>query len=421
MVKYFNYDDEIKTKSGKIPYDTEPISRNRNYSRPSVSSSGFTSNKVVVFLLVLIIVFNVVIGFVVFNQNISSAPSTTVENNITISGESSNTTYAVAKAMPSVVCIASGYNSQATSGNITYENFQSMNDRGSGVILDIDKTAGDATIVTCQHVVSGNNDSIYILLFDSYKPIKATYIGGNVSKDIATLKITDSNEIKRSSALAAKVGDSSLVAQGNKVVAIGNPMSSGFDACDGSVRKAQTLTTVSKIGVERVIATSVPINSGNSGGGLFNDKGELVGIVNAKIENASIDAVSYAIPSNYAVSIARSIERNNGTARKAVLGLDFVTSDAGRDVEILDGNIIFYDTVLVNNIVAGSAAEIAGIENGDVVLGFTYHDSVFVPVMNIYSFEDHAYNIGLGDTIEFLLKRGNNNITKTVVITSVSA
>ena len=419
-MKYFNYDDEMKTKSGKIPYDTEPISRNRSYSRPSSLSSGKGSSKLLVFLLALIVVFNVVIGFVVFGKNMSSSPMTTVENNITINGESSNTTYAVAKAMPSVVCIASGYNSQAQSGNITYENFQSMNDRGSGVILDIDKTAGDATIVTCQHVVSGNNDSIYVLLFDSYKPVKATYVGGNVSKDIATLKIIGSNEIKKSSALAAKVGDSSQIAQGNKVVAIGNPMSGGFDSCDGTIRKTQTLTTVSKIGVERVIATSVPINSGNSGGGLFSDKGELVGIVNAKIENASIDAVSYAIPSNYAVSIARSIERYNGTAKKAVLGLDFVTSDEGKDVEILDGNIIFYDTVIISNIVSGSAAEQAGLENGDKVVGFSYHGGAFISMMNIYSFEDHAYNIGLGDSIEFVVTRGNNQITKTVLVTSVS-
>ena len=117
--------------------------------------------------------------------------------------------------MPSAVCIASGYNSTVNESNITYENFQSMSDRGAGVIIEIDKAEGEALIVTCEHVVSGNQDSIYIILSDSYKPVKAQYLGGIRDKDIALLKISNSAEIRNSSAQAAEIANSSYISYGN--------------------------------------------------------------------------------------------------------------------------------------------------------------------------------------------------------------
>lgn len=409
-MRYYDYSQGDMNKNEKIPYDSEPIRRS-NQTRKAVSGKTGGSSKVVTFLLVVLICFNIVLGFLVFKLNLNNQNTRTpVEVNYTINGDYANTTYIASKAMPSAVCIASGYNSYVPSASsLNYTNFQNMSDKGSGVITAIDKQAGSATIVTCEHVVSGNQDSIFILLSDSYKPIKASYIGGIKEKDIAVLKIVDSDEIRSSSAMACTVADSMYIAQGNQVLAVGNPMATGFDTTAGIIRKTQTLLMVNNTGLERVIATDVPINSGNSGGGLFNSKGELIGIVNAKVEDVSIDNYTYAIPSNLAISIANSIEKNEGEALKASLGLKFYTSEIGRETQIIEGNTIYKDTVVVQELVSGSDAAKAGIQNNDIVLSFTYHDSVTVDMLTAYSFEDHAYNIGVGDKVVFKLLRGSSS------------
>jgi len=408
-MRYFDYDEEEIQRNNKVPYDTEPIARSRSYKHSSPKAAG--NNKVVVFLLVILIAFNIILGSMVFKSNLENTGKVTVENYYDIYNDSVNTNYMVSKALPTTVCIASGYNDNVTSSNISYSNFQQMNSKGSGVITNIDKSTGSATIITCEHVVSNNTGAIYILLFDSYRPIKATYVGGIRSKDIAVLQISGSDELKTSSAVAAEVADSMYVSMGDMVLAIGNPMSGGFDACMGYVRKPQTLVSVASVGVERVIAISAPINSGNSGGGLFNEKGQLVGIVNAKIESDTIDCVSFAIPSTLAINIANSIERNDGEAKKAVLGLEFATSEDGRDVQDMQG-IVLKDKVVIQSVQSGSAAAKASsnsykLEEGDVVLGFVYHDNIEVEMITMYSYEDHAYNISVGDEVILIVKKAN--------------
>ena len=417
-MRYFDYDETEISRNKKVPYDNEPITRNRRVGKSS--NKSYAPSRAVTFLLIILIAFNIVLGYLVFQLSINNKNTgTPVDVTYVINGESANTTYIASKAIPSAVCIASGYNSTVNESNISYENFQSMSDRGAGVIVSMNKSAGEATIITCEHVVSGNQDSIYILLADSYKPIKATYIGGVREKDIALLKIFASNELKQSSAVACEVANSSYISYGNPVLAVGNPMSSGFDTSAGQIRKPQTIVNVSNIGKERVIATDVPINSGNSGGGLFNSKGELIGIVNAKIENVSIDNYSYAIPSNLALSIADSIEKNNGYAKVAKLGLEFMISESGKEQQIINGSVIYKDTVVAKNIVDGSAANKAGILDNDIILSFTYHGNKTVEMISMYSFEDFAYRISVGDVVTFTIKRGTNVIDRLVTITEV--
>ena len=418
-MRYFDYNQGEVNTGKKIPYDTEPIARNMSSGRQSVR--GYAPSRLMTIMLVVIIGFNIMLAYLVFRLSVNIAnQKEPVDITYIINGEDVDTTYVASKALPSAVCIASGYNSTVNESNINYKNFQSLSDRGAGVITKIDKNSGDATIVTCEHVVSGNQDSIYILLSDSYVPIKATYLGGIREKDIAVLKIYGSDELKKSTAQECEVADSSYITYGNMVMAIGNPMSSGFDTSAGQIRKPQTLVNVTNIGLERVIATDVAINSGNSGGGLFNAKGELVGIVNAKIENVSIDNYSYAIPSNLALSIAESIEHNGGVAKKAVLGLEFLVSEEGRQQQVVGGNIIYRDTVVAENIQEGSAAEKAGIKDKDIILGFTYHNTKTVEMLSMYTFEDHAYRINVGDKVIFQIKRDGSVINVEVEILKVS-
>ena len=196
---------------------------------------------------------------------------------------------------------------------------------GSGVIYKLDKENGDAYIITNYHVVfngnstTGISDRIYVYLYgmemmnsdgNTYA-IPAAYVGGSMNYDIAVLKITGSEILKNSNAVEATVANSDEVSILDTAIAIGNPGAAGLSATSGCINVDSEEITVGfdtasgTVSVTlRVMRTDAAVNSGNSGGGLFNEKGELIGIVNAKDADDSVDNIGYAIPSNIARAIA---------------------------------------------------------------------------------------------------------------------
>ena len=96
-----------------------------------------------------------------------------------------------------------------------------------------------------------------------------------------------------------------------------------------------------------------------------------------------------------------------------------MTSDEPRDSQDVEG-IVLSDTVFIGSVVDGSAAAKAGLSVNDIIVGFSYHDNIFVDMLTMYSFEDHAYNIDVGDTVTFTVKRGVSTISFTVTVTQTS-
>ena len=152
------------------------------------------------------------------------------------------------------------------------------------------------------------SDKIYIYLYglesEAYA-IPATYVGGSANYDIAVLRV-DKNDIlldaiETGAAMAVTVANSDELTPGMTTIAIGNPSSSdadlgGISVTKGIVSVDSEYITMSAIDTSgevqfRVIRIDAPVNSGNSGGGLFNDKGELIGIVNAKISSSSVENI----------------------------------------------------------------------------------------------------------------------------------
>ena len=176
---------------------------------------------------------------------------------------------------------------------------------GSGFIL-----TQDGYILTNYHVVEGSN-SIKVTTYDGTS-YDAQLIGYDESNDIAVLKI-DATDLT-----PVVLGDSDTLNVGDTVVAIGNPLGElTFSLTTGVVSALDRPVTLSTGTTMNLIQTDCAINSGNSGGALFNLYGEVIGITNAKYSSsgssseASIDNIGFAIPID---QVARSLSRSSRTA-----------------------------------------------------------------------------------------------------------
>lgn len=416
---------------GKIPYDNQPIYRQQNNNKKKKekksTNSGFLS-----LMLCVLFVLNVILCGVVLNLTKKLDVSPNV-NNITITPNGTLNVSAVAdKARPSAVAIrlrtgASG--EPSSDDDVDANTFYKLGTVGSGVIIEDKKSAGTCYILTCNHVIknrfikNGSKEeevAIWVMFSDSLNPVRATlYKTGSYSKmyDIAVLKVEGSAEYKNSSSKPAEIGKSSYLAVGDAVVAYGNPQGFGLSVSSGVVSKTELLTSIDAIN-QRVMVTTAPINGGNSGGGLFDSEGKLVGIVNAKLSSAQIDNIAYAIPIDVAYSLAKNIIRNGGKPYKSETGLKLAIQPVKIEEELIDGKLLTKQSIVVSEVEAGSVAESAGFKSGDCIKSFSYGKSLDdlstqnVSMRNLYSLEDHIFNIDKDDWIVFEIER--NGKTQTI-------
>ncbi|MEO8672452.1 MAG: Do family serine endopeptidase [Tahibacter sp.] len=231
---------------------------------------------------------------------------------------------------------------------------------GSGFII-----SNDGYILTNNHVVDGA-DQVSVRLSDR-RELDAKVVGTDAQYDIALLKVTASD------LPIVSIGDSKKLKSGQWVVAIGSPF--GFDH---SVT-AGIVSAVSRSFGGRdqqyvpFIQTDVAINRGNSGGPLFNLNGEVVGINSQIFSNTGgFMGVSFAIPIDTAMSAVKQI-KDKGFVSRGMIGVQIQEVDRslaqGLGLPRVGG-------ALVNSMVAGSAAEKAGVKVGDVILSFGAIDVV---------------------------------------------
>jgi serine protease Do len=216
---------------------------------------------------------------------------------------------------------------------------------GSGFIV-----TADGYIVTNYHVVE-DSTSIQVTTYagDTYD---ATLVGYDESNDLAVLKID-------AAGLSTVVfGDSDALSVGDDVIAIGNPLGElTFSLTKGTVSALNREVTLSSDVTMNLIQTDAAINSGNSGGALFNMYGEVVGITNAKYSSsgssgeASIDNIGFAIPISDVESIIKSIIEK-GYYAKPYIGVYLSESEEG---------------VSVYSVVEDGPAAAAGLKTGDVI------------------------------------------------------
>ncbi len=226
---------------------------------------------------------------------------------------------------------------------------------GSGFIV-----TDDGYIITNFHVIE-DSDSITVSLYngDTYD---AALIGYDKSNDLAVLKI----EAEGLSPVI--LGDSDNLNVGDSVVAIGNPLGElTFSLTAGSISAKDREVTMSNSLTMNLLQTDCAINSGNSGGALFNLYGEVIGITNAKYSSsgseASIDNIGFAIPINDVRGIVESIIEK-GYYSKPYLGVGVV--DVSREYQIYG----LPQGAAIQTITADGPADAAGLQVGDIITKF---------------------------------------------------
>lgn len=335
---------------------------------------------------------------------------------------------------------------------------------GAGTIFDIDEY-GNAKIVTNYHVTyTGYNfNDIYILPYeDNYltytynsgfalinvlenmgdHTIKATYIGGSKIHDIAVL------EVKNNARLAKLYADQSLdkvtlanslyePVAGTTCYAIGNPLGEGMSATQGVVSVPYEQVYVEDVEnadsafMMRAIRVTCAINGGNSGGGLFNYKGELIGVINSRrytvsnIDQTDVDGFGFAIPLSVTKNIVNKIiaECNGITKTQPTLyafGINYNIVDCKANYNSSTGKITTTETIKVDSVETNSYAKAAGLKSGDILNSVTvnYKDGTTVTsqINHYYTLSDIMLTISSGDKITVNVTRPSvGNIDSNIV------
>ena len=224
---------------------------------------------------------------------------------------------------------------------------------GSGFVY-----SDDGYILTNYHVVEDSN-SITVSLYDG-TTLDAELVGFDENNDIAVLKVEAENLVP------VIIGDSDNINVGDPVAAIGNPLGElTFSLTAGAVSALDRQVTFSDGLVMDLIQTDCAINSGNSGGALFNLYGEVIGITNAKYSGnsgsgATIDNIGFAIPINRVRSIVDSIIEK-GYVVKPYIGVSIV------DVSAETQSYGLPQGAAIRSVDEGSPAESCGLQNNDII------------------------------------------------------
>ena len=331
------------------------------------------------------------------NVTATGGSGTSSQQSIKIDSEDNTLAEAVsAKALPSVVSITALADSGSSDsmGLSQSDDDSSSGSIGSGVVLDT-----DGNILTNNHVVEGATDITVSMNGESYE---AELVGADTSSDLAVIKLKDCSADKLT---PIEVGDSDNLNVGEWVMAIGSPFGNEQSVSTGivsSLYRSTALPSTSGTYIyANMIQTDAAINPGNSGGALVNSNGELVGI-NSIIESysGSSSGVGFAIPSSYAVKIAKQIISGK-TPEHAYLGVSLASVNASNarrnDLSVSEG-------AYVASVVDDSPASEAGIQKGDVItkVGDTEVDSADSVIIALRSYD-------VGDKVTLTVVRGKDD------------
>ena len=268
---------------------------------------------------------------------------------------------------------------------------------GSGFII-----SQDGYILTNYHVIDGVSD-IKVTLHDG-SSYDAQLVGGEEDNDIAVLKV-EAQGLK-----PVVIGNSSDLHVGDQVVAIGNPLGElTFTLTGGYVSALDRNITMSDGVTMNMLQTDTAINSGNSGGPLFNLYGEVVGITTAKLSSsggsgsASVERLGFAIPINDVVDMVSDIMEHGYVTGKPNVGilLEEVSDQAVR-YGIPAG-------AYVRGVLSGAAGEKAGLQEGDIITAV--NDTA---VTSISALQTAVRSFKAGDTAQFTVYRDGENKTLNI-------
>ena len=287
---------------------------------------------------------------------------------------------------------------------VTYTNFFGMTSSaalsGSGFII-----SEDGYILTNYHVIKDayqSRQQVTVMTHDGTE-YNAEVVGFESDNDIAVLKI-DAEGLN-----PAVLGDSDSLLVGDTVYAVGNPLGElEFSMTTGHVSaKDRTITTENNADAISMFQVDAAVNSGNSGGPIYNDQGQVVGVVTAKYSSTGVEGIGFAIPVNDARAIASDLITKGYVTGKAWLGVSVNTNYNEMYAQ-------YYGTPIgafVKDVTPGSCAERAGLEAGDIITKFDGEA--------ITSYDDLRTAIkrhSAGDTVELEIYRADESRVVSVTL-----
>lgn len=317
-----------------------------------------------------------------------SSPQTAQQDNYTLTSASNagDVTAVVEKAADNVVEITT-----ETKQVNPFASQYVTEGAGSGVVLN---AAG--YIVTNYHVIEGAN-TIEVRTADGTE-YPAELIGLDKKTDLAVLKINADN------LTPVEFADSDAIKVGQAVVAIGNPLGElGGTVTNGIISAKDREITIDGQNMT-LLQTSAAVSPGNSGGGLFDSDGRLVGVVNAKSSGTDIEGLAFAIPSNTVQEVAEEIMANGYVTGRPQIGIGIV--------EITDAREASRYRVSEPGVYVSAVSQSNGLEEGDLIV--SVDDTEIESGSDVTAVLDKH---SVGDMLAVVVKRGGSQITVDVTLT----
>ena len=247
--------------------------------------------------------------------------------------------------------------------------------------------------------------------------IPLEYVGGSINYDVAVLRAS-TEDILAVNEYACEVELADEYYVGETAIAIGNPEDAGLSVTRGVISTVNEQISLKIDNVARIYRSmriDTPLYSGNSGGGLFNAEGKLIGITNSG--NSEDQNINYAVPLEIVTGVANNIIYFYNDGNSDTSGLN--TPEFGLSVSSSNSKYIYdetvgygeiYESVTVNSVVSESIAEKCGVETGDVILAVSVN-GVEKPIKRAYDIEDLLFTLRPGDTVAFTVEHGGENVT----------
>lgn len=266
---------------------------------------------------------------------------------------------------------------------------------GSGVIIST-----DGYIITNYHVIEGASE-ISVTLRNNTEQIKAELIGVYEAGDLALIKIDTDTELT-----AAVFGNSENLNVGDYAVAIGNPLGQlGGTVTDGII-SALDREVIIDGETMNLLQTNAEISPGNSGGGLFNGAGELIGVVNAKSSTESAEGLGFAIPINDVQDVLSDLKEYGYVTGQVYLGMSLVDISSTAEAWMYG---VSQAGVYVSSVDNGSNAAKAGFYGGDIIMSVNGTN-----VTTTAEVEAILDKLEVGDEVSFKVYRNGQTGTLTM-------
>jgi serine protease Do len=319
----------------------------------------------------------------------------------------------VKSVLPEVVSIDAKGPSGGGGGGL----FGSVEDQGTGMIIT---TSGE--VLTNNHVIAGAT-TISVTLYGQTNALSASLVGADPSSDVALLKINS----PPANLQAVTFGDSKNLQVGDALIAVGNALglSAGTPTVTQGIvsalgRTVQAGDTGGGQGetLQNMIQTDAAINSGNSGGPLVDSAAQVIGmntaVASSSSGNAPAQNIGFAIPSSNIQGLLGTL-RNGGTsgAPKPYLGVE-VTDETPQQQQAY--GLVPSSGALVVNVVGGSPAEAAGIQQGDVIISFNGRS-----VNSAQDLTNAVQAAASGKKVQVTLYRGQQKLNVTATLATAPA